>query len=37
VDYGRDILKEGTFETTMRLPYKQWPLFTKQSWHKGEQ
>ena len=22
VDYGRDILKEGTFETTMRLPYK---------------
>ena len=29
VDYGRDILKEGTFETTMRLPYKQWPLFTK--------
>ena len=31
VDYGRDNLKEGTFETTMRLPYKQWPLFTKQS------
>jgi len=26
-DYGRDILKEGTFETTMRLPYKRWPLF----------
>ena len=22
VEYGRDILKEGTFETTMRLPYK---------------
>jgi hypothetical protein len=20
-DYGRDILKEGTYETTMKLPY----------------
>lgn len=29
IDYGRDILKEGTFETTMRLPYKQQPLFTQ--------
>jgi len=33
-DYGRDILKEGTYETTMELPYKQFPLFTKADWFK---
>ena len=31
-DYGRDILKEGTFETIMKLPYQQLPLFTKSDW-----
>lgn len=33
-DYGRDILKEGTYETVLKLPYEQFPLFTKASWHK---
>jgi len=28
-DYGRDILKEGTYETQMKLPYEQMPLFTE--------
>lgn len=27
-DYGRDILKEGTYETIMKLPFEQIPLFT---------
>jgi disulfide oxidoreductase YuzD len=27
-DYGRDILKEGTYETLIKLPYQQLPLFT---------
>lgn len=27
-DYGRDVLKEGTYETIMQLPYQQLPLFT---------
>ena len=33
-DYGRDILKEGTYETIMKLPYTQFPLFTKSDWFK---
>jgi hypothetical protein len=33
-DYGRDILKEGTYETEMVLPYTQFPLFTKTDWFK---
>jgi len=33
-DYGRDILKEGTYETDMVLPYTQFPLFTKTDWFK---
>eukprot|EP00356_Strombidium_inclinatum_P008769 CAMPEP_0170506874 /NCGR_PEP_ID=MMETSP0208-20121228/56641_1 /TAXON_ID=197538 /ORGANISM="Strombidium inclinatum, Strain S3" /LENGTH=248 /DNA_ID=CAMNT_0010788695 /DNA_START=2589 /DNA_END=3335 /DNA_ORIENTATION=- len=31
-DYGRDVLKEGTYETVMTLPYQQLPLFTKNDW-----
>jgi hypothetical protein len=35
-DYGRDILKDGTYETTMMLPYNPYPLFTKTDWFKSE-
>ena len=31
-DYGRDTLKEGTYETVMTLPYDQFPLFTQSDW-----
>ena len=33
-DYGRDILKEVTYETLIILPYYQFPLFTKTNWHR---
>ena len=26
--YGRDVLKEGTYETFLNLPYGEFPLFT---------
>ena len=34
-DYGRDVLKEGTYETIIKYPYKQIPLFTETYWYKG--
>jgi hypothetical protein len=27
-DYGRDILKDVTYDTKITLPYEQFPLFT---------
>lgn len=33
-DYGRDILKEGTYETVIKLPYEQFPLFIKADWYR---
>lgn len=35
-DYGRDILKDGTYETIYTLPYECFPLFTKRDWFKNE-
>jgi hypothetical protein len=34
-DYGRDFLKEGTYEAQISLPYQQLPLFTAADWYKG--
>lgn len=34
-DYGRDFLKEGTYEGQISLPYEQLPLFLGAEWHKG--
>jgi hypothetical protein len=33
-DYGRDILKENTYDQVITLPYTQFPLFTKTDWFK---
>ena len=27
-EYGRDVLKEGTYENLLKLPYSEFPLFT---------
>ena len=35
-DYGRDVLKEGTYETQMVMPYDLFPLFHKRDWFKDE-
>jgi hypothetical protein len=32
-DYGRDVIKEGTLESKLRLPYKTMPLFTNPEWY----
>ena len=32
-DYGRDVIKEGSLETRLRLPYKTMPLFTNPEWY----
>jgi membrane protein involved in colicin uptake len=34
-DYGRDILKDGTYENHIKLPYEQLPLFTQADWFEG--
>lgn len=34
-DYGRDILKETTYDQKITLPYKPYPLFTKNDWYKN--
>ena len=34
-DYGRDILKDGTYENQIKLPYEQLPLFTQADWFEG--
>ena len=26
--YGRDIIRDGTFEATLKLPYTEFPLFS---------
>ena len=31
--YGRDIIKEGTYEAMLKIPYNEFPLFTKPSWY----
>ena len=33
-DYGRDILKDGIYETKITLPYQQFPLFVMSDWFK---
>lgn len=32
-DYGRDIIKEGSLDMRLRLPYKTMPLFTNPDWY----
>lgn len=34
-DYGRDILKDVTYDTKITLPYEQFPLFTQGDWFEG--
>ena len=31
-DYGREILKDATYETILELPFDQLPLFTENEW-----
>ena len=35
--YGRDILKEGTYENQLALPYGEFPLFTASGGNKTAQ
>jgi hypothetical protein len=32
-EYGRDVIKEGIYEDLIKLPYKQFPLFTNPGWY----
>lgn len=32
-EYGRDVLKEGTYEDHLDLPYQSFPLFTNPGWY----
>ena len=31
-DYGRDIIREGSYDKLLNLPYKEMPLFLKAEW-----
>lgn len=30
--YGREVLKDGTYETQLKLPYWEFPLFSAQAY-----
>jgi hypothetical protein len=31
-DYGRDIIREGSYDKMLRIPFKEMPLFTNGEW-----